>query len=103
MAGNQNLGKMILMLAPSAEQDAAAAKAVAALHDPSSASFHKWFIPAEFGRQFGVDEADKAQVQQWLQSQGLAVHEVSQRSEPVLIRSLLPIPETRASAQPPVS
>ena len=59
--------------------------------------------PAEFGGQFGVDEAEIAQVQQWLQSQGLAVHEVSQRSEPVLISSLLRVPETRASAEPPVS
>jgi hypothetical protein len=50
-----------------------------------------------------VDEAELAQAQQWVQSQGLAVHEVSQRSEPVLISSLLRVPETRASAEPPVS
>ena len=78
ISGNQKLGRMLLLLAPSAKQDAAAAKTVTALHDASSPTFHKWLTPAEFGHQFGMDEKDVAQVQQWLQSQGLTVHEVSQ-------------------------
>ena len=77
ISGNQKLGRMLLLLAPSAKQDAAAAKTVTALHDPSSPTFHKWLTPAEFGHRFGVDEEDVAQVQQWLQSQGLIVNEVS--------------------------
>ena len=76
--GTQNSGRMLLMLAPSSDQELAAQKLVSALHDASSPSFHKWLTPAQYGQQFGVADADAAQVQQWLQSQGLTVHEVSQ-------------------------
>ena len=76
--GSQNLGRMLLMLAPTADQDLAAKNLVSALHDASSPSFHKWLTPAQFGQQFGVADSDAAQVQQWLQSQGFTVHEVSQ-------------------------
>ena len=75
---SQNSGRMLLMLAPSADQELAAQKLVSAQHDASSPSFHKWLTPAQFGQQFGLADSDAAQVQQWLQSQGLTVHEVSQ-------------------------
>ena len=78
MSGGQSLGRMILHLSPSAEQDQAAAKFVAALHDPSSPSYHKWLTPAQFGQLYGVSDYDAAQVQHWLQGRGLTVHEVSQ-------------------------
>ena len=48
VSGGQNLGKMILMLAPSAAQDQKADKFVAALHDPASPSYHKWLTPSQF-------------------------------------------------------
>ena len=76
--GGQNLGRMLLMLTPSADQELAAREFVSALHDAASPSFHKWLTPAQFGEQFGVSESDAAQVQQWLQNQGFTVHEVSQ-------------------------
>jgi large repetitive protein len=78
MAGGQDLGRMVLLLSPSPEQELEAEKLIDALHDPSSPSFHKWLTPVEYGQRFGVSEADAAQVQQWLQTQGLTVHEVSQ-------------------------
>jgi hypothetical protein len=78
VAGSENSGRMLLMLAPSADQELAAQKLVTAQHDASSPSFHKWLTPAQYGQQFGVADADAAQVQQWLQSQGLTVHEISQ-------------------------
>ncbi len=78
MSGGQNLNRMILLLSPSAEQELEAEKLVAALHDASSPSYHKWLTPAQFGQQFGVADADAAQVQQWLQGRGMTVHEVSQ-------------------------
>ena len=77
LPASQNLGRMLLLLAPVPEQDQAAAQLIRNLHDPSSASFHKWLTPAEFGARFGVADADAAQVQQWLQGRGLTVHEVS--------------------------
>ena len=78
MPVGQNLGRMILMLAPSAAQDQKAEKFVAALHDPASPSFHKWLSPSQFGQMFGVADFDAAQVQHWLQGRGLTVHEISQ-------------------------
>jgi subtilase family serine protease len=77
LPASQNLGRMLLLLAPVPEQDQAASQLVRNLHDPSSTSYHKWLTPAEFGARFGVADADAAQVQQWLQERGLIVHEVS--------------------------
>jgi hypothetical protein len=42
VSGSQNSGRMLLMLAPTREQESAAQKLVSALHDASSPSFHKW-------------------------------------------------------------
>ncbi len=78
LPGGQNLGRMLLLLAPTAEQDQAAEKFVNDLHDASSPSFHQWLSPADFGKRFGIADADAAQVQQWLQSRGLTVNEISQ-------------------------
>lgn len=78
LPGGQNLGRMVLLLAPSAQQEQDAEQFVASLHDPSSPNFHKWLAPAEYGQRFDVADEDAAQVQQWLQNQGLTVHEVSQ-------------------------
>src|ERR1700730_4433223 len=78
MAGGQKLGRMLLMLAPAADQENAAAKLISALHDSSSPYYHKWLSPAQFGQQFGVAPEDAAKVQQWLQGYGLTVHEVGQ-------------------------
>jgi Pro-kumamolisin, activation domain/Bacterial Ig-like domain (group 3) len=75
---NQNLGRMVLLLAPTKEQEAAAKKLVAAQHDAASPSFHHWLTPAEFGQQFGIADADAAEVKSWLESQGLTVHSVAQ-------------------------
>jgi hypothetical protein len=78
MPGGQNLGRMLLMLAPAPELDQQAQLLLAALHDASSPSFHKWLTPAQYGEQFGVAAEDATAVQNWLQTQGLTVHEVSQ-------------------------
>jgi hypothetical protein len=78
LPGGQNLGRMILQLTATDEQEQAAEKLVSDLHDPSSPSFHKWLTPSEFGQKFGIAEQDATKVQQWLESQGLTVHEVAQ-------------------------
>jgi hypothetical protein len=78
MTSGQNLGRMLLMLAPTADQDQQATQFLVALHDSASPSFHKWLTPAQYGEQFGVAAQDATTVQQWLQSQGLTVQEISQ-------------------------
>jgi Pro-kumamolisin, activation domain/Bacterial Ig-like domain (group 3) len=76
--GGQNLGRMVLLLSATPEQEQAAAELVASQHDASSPLYHKWLTPAQYGAQFGVANEDAQKVQQWLQTQGLTVHEVSQ-------------------------
>jgi len=78
LSGNQKLGRMVLLLAPTPAQEQAAADLIAAQHDASSPLFHKWLTSAEFGQQFGIAEADSSQVRRWLESQGFTVHHVSQ-------------------------
>ena len=54
LSSSQSLGRMVLLLAPTAAQDQAAADLIASQHDASSPLFHKWLTPAEFGQQFGI-------------------------------------------------
>jgi len=78
LPASQKLGHMVLLLAPTTQQEHAAAKLVAAQHDPSSPQYHKWLTPAKYGERFGVTSEDAQKVRQWLESKGLTVHEVSQ-------------------------
>jgi subtilase family serine protease len=78
LSSSQSLGRMVLLLAPTTAQDQAAADLIASQHDASSPLFHKWLTPAEFGQQFGIADTDSSQVSEWLQSQGLNVHHISQ-------------------------
>jgi hypothetical protein len=78
VSSTQNLGKMVLVLAPSPEQEAAAAKFVSAQSDPSSPTFHHWLTSAQFGAQFGVSEESASTVTRWLKASGLTVHDVAQ-------------------------
>jgi hypothetical protein len=78
LPASQDLGKMVLMLGPTPEQDQAVADLIASQHDSSSPSYHKWLTPAEFGQRFGIADTDSSQVRRWLESQGLTVHQVSQ-------------------------
>jgi hypothetical protein len=38
--------------------------------DRTSAEYHKWLTPDEFGQRFGLNDADLAAVRSWLQSEG---------------------------------
>jgi hypothetical protein len=78
LPASQKLGHMILLLAPTTQQEQDAAKLVAAQHNPSSPEYRKWLTPAKYGERFGVASEDAQKVQQWLQSKGLTVYEVSQ-------------------------
>ena len=78
MNGGQNLGRMILQLSPTPDQEQAAAQLVSDLHDPSSPMFHKWLTPAQFGQSYGVAIEDATKVQTWLEQQGFTVHELAQ-------------------------
>ena len=99
LPGGQNLGRMILQLTATDEQEQAAEKLVSDLHDPSSPSFHNWLTPSEFGQKFGVTEQDAAKVQQWLQSQGLTVHELAQSRRYIVFSGTVSQVETAFATQ----
>lgn len=68
---------MLLLLKRSAAQETALESYLAQETDRSSANYHKWLSPTEFGQLYGPSDADVAQVTGWLQSQGLTVDQVS--------------------------
>lgn len=77
-ADSLQLNHMMLQLKRSPERELVAAQFVAELYDPKSANFHKWITAAEFGKNFGVAEADIQAITAWLQSHGFTVHSATQ-------------------------
>ncbi len=67
----------ILVLHRSAENQAAFEAYVEQLHDPRSASFHKWLSNAEIGTQFGPSNEDLSRIGEWLSGKGFTVHAAS--------------------------
>ncbi len=50
---------------------------LAAQHDPSSPSYHRWLTPEEFGRRFGASDEAVAAVLDWLQAHGFAIDDIA--------------------------
>jgi subtilase family serine protease len=73
VAAETRLGRMVLVLAPSAEQQAELDKLTEAQQDPESPLYHQWLSPEEYGARFGVSAADLARVSSWLRGHGFAV------------------------------
>ncbi|WP_254062403.1 Ig-like domain repeat protein [Acidobacterium sp. S8] len=71
------LKHMTLVLKQSESQKAALDTLLADQQNPSSASYHHWLSPTEFGSQFGVAEADIQKITTWLESYGFTVESVS--------------------------
>ncbi len=55
-------------LSPSQQADAR--NLLAALHDPSSALYHRWLTPEQYAARFGMSDDDLNLAETWLQSQG---------------------------------
>jgi subtilase family serine protease len=71
------MDNMMLGLKRTPEQDAALATLLREQQDPSSANYHKWISPQEFGARFGPSDHDVQAVTSWLQSHGFQGVEVS--------------------------
>lgn len=69
-------GHMLLVLQRSAEQESALQALLASQQDKNSPNYHKWLTPDEFGKQFGVADADVQAVSGYLASRGIAVGRV---------------------------
>lgn len=76
VADNFVLDHMMLQLKRSPEQEREVEAFVASLQDPASPNFHKWLSADEFGKRFGVAEADLRTITSWLESHGFTVNSV---------------------------
>ncbi len=76
VADSLKLNHMMLQLKRSPEQEQAARQFVDELHNPKSPNFHKWITASEFGKNFGLAEADIQAVTGWLESHGFTVNAV---------------------------
>ncbi len=77
VAGSQPMTRMLLLLQRSAEQESALQQLMDAQQTKSSASFHSWLTPEQFGAQFGPSDADVQAVTDWLTRQGFQIAKVS--------------------------
>ncbi len=67
------LERMILLLAPSPDQQQALDRQLADLQNPSSPSFHHWATPEEFAAKYENSASDVDAVAAWLRSKGFTV------------------------------
>jgi subtilase family serine protease len=73
----QPLTRMLLLLKRSPEQESALQSLLDQQQTKSSANYHKWLTPEQFGQQFGPADADLQAVTNWLQSQGFQVTQIT--------------------------
>jgi len=71
------MNRMLLVLKRRPTQEAALRHLLDDQQDKTSASYHKWLSPYEFGQRFGVADQDIQTVTTWLQSHGLHVLRIS--------------------------
>jgi hypothetical protein len=71
------MNRIMLVLKRSPDQEAALQDLLAQQQVTSSASFHKWLTPDQFGQQFGPADADIQAVTSWLASYGFQSIKVS--------------------------
>ena len=66
------MGRILLLLQRSPDQEQALQQLLEAQQTKSSPSYHAWLTPDQFGQQFGVADADIQLITQWLASQGFS-------------------------------
>lgn len=71
------LDHVTMVFKPSQSQQSSLANLLQELQNRSSASYHQWLTPEQFGSRFGLSENDLRQVISWLENQGFVVDEVA--------------------------
>jgi hypothetical protein len=77
VSDNRPLHRMLLLLQRGADQEAALQKLLDDQQNKSSANYHAWLTPAQFGQQFGPADEDIQAVTSWLESHGFQVNNVA--------------------------
>jgi len=60
------MDRMLLLLKPSPARQADLDALVKAQQNPTSAHYHQWLTPAEYGARFGASAQDLTRVTAWL-------------------------------------
>ncbi len=76
LAGGTRLDSMMLLMKPTAGQQADLNTLLAAQQDPHSQQYHQWLTPAQFGARFGASTASLAKASAWLRAKGFRVDEI---------------------------
>ncbi|ABF39110.1 protease-like protein [Candidatus Koribacter versatilis Ellin345] len=74
--GGMKLQRMMLVLKPSAEQQASLQRLLDSQQNKKSPNHHKWLTPEKFAASYGPSEEDVAKVKNWLESQGMSVSKI---------------------------
>lgn len=77
LAASTSLRNLVLVLAPSADQESALLRLLETQQDPTSPNFHQWLTPDTFAQSYGVAPQDLTIITNWLQESGLTVQQVS--------------------------
>ena len=77
LPGDFALDHLQLLLKRPPETEAALARFVESLQDPSSPNYHRWLTASEFGTQFGPSDSDIAAVTSWLTAHGFTVNGIA--------------------------
>lgn len=72
-----SMNRMLLVLKRSTEQEAALASLLVGQQEKSSADYHHWLTPQQFGQAFGASDSDLQAVTDWLTSQGFEINRVA--------------------------
>jgi subtilase family serine protease len=76
VAESQPMTRMLLLLKRGNDQEAALQAYMESQQDKSSANYHVWLTPEEFGATYGPADADVQAATDWLVSQGFRVQKV---------------------------
>lgn len=70
-------GHILLVFKRSDAQQAQLQQLLSDLHNSSSAQYHKWLTPEDFGNRFGPADADIQAVTTWLSQQGFSIEKTT--------------------------
>jgi uncharacterized protein (TIGR03437 family) len=74
---SKRLNHVMVMLKPSAVQQAGLDALLVDQQNPSSPNFRKWLTPEQFGERFGVNSSDQSKIVAWLTGEGFTIDKLA--------------------------
>jgi len=69
--------RMLLLLKPSTQQEAALNRLIDWQQDKDAPEYHQWLSPEQFGQRFGPAQEDVDRITAWLQAQGFETNSIA--------------------------